>query len=101
MEEGWRSVVNVRQQHVCQMRTFFHLEQISVLRHLNTIRNAKRIKYNIDEGFSFCFHRTSFAWHFVKLIGEIVPVRFHWDMIPPESERYLFRVEIIPFAVGI
>jgi len=92
--------VNVHQQHVSQLRTFFHLEQISVLRHLNTVGKAKRIKYDIDEGFSFCFHRTSFAWHFVKLIAEIVPVRFHFDMIPPESERYLFRVEIVPICCG-
>ncbi|RHN57766.1 hypothetical protein MtrunA17_Chr5g0443971 [Medicago truncatula] len=52
MEEGWwRSVVvNVRQQHVCQLRTFFHLEQISVLNNFGTVRKAKIIKYDIDEG---------------------------------------------------
>lgn len=83
-----------------QLRTFFHLEQISVLSHFGTVRKAKRIKYDIDEGFSFCFRLISFAWHFVKLIGEILPAKFDWDMIPPESERYLFRVKIVPICCG-
>lgn len=31
----------------------------------------------------------------MKLIGDIVPVRFHWDMIPPEIYLFFF-VEIVP-----
>ena len=100
MEQGWRSVVKVRQQHVSQLRTFFHLEQISIMTNLAVVDEVERIIYDVDQGFSFCFNITSRAWHFARLIGEIVPVKSDWAMILPRTERYLFSVEIVPICCG-
>ncbi|RHN53683.1 hypothetical protein MtrunA17_Chr5g0398501 [Medicago truncatula] len=49
MEEGWVGVLNVRQQHVCQLRTLFHLEQISVWTNLTMLSHIMRIKNKIDD----------------------------------------------------
>jgi len=92
MEEGWLAAVNVRQQHVSELRTFFHLEQVSVWNHLGILGNIRRIKYNIDEGLSLCFNSISDAAEVVNLIGDMV----QWNTIPP----HLFSVEIVPICCG-
>ncbi|AET00225.1 60S ribosomal export protein NMD3 [Medicago truncatula] len=100
MEQGWRSVVKVRQQHVSQLRTVFHLEQISVMTNLGILDDVEKIIYDVDQGFSFCFNIISCAWYFATLIGDIVPVKSNWAMIIPRTERYLFSVEIVPICCG-
>jgi len=100
MEEGWVAVLNVRQQHVCQLRTLFHLEQISVWTNLTMLSYIMKIKNKIDddEGLSFCFNSLSDAADVVSLIGDILPSKVQWNMIPPE--RCLFSVEIVPICCG-
>ncbi|AES94184.2 nonsense-mediated mRNA decay protein [Medicago truncatula] len=103
MEEGWVGVLNVRQQHVCQLRTLFHLEQISVWTNFTKLSHIMRIKNKIDddEGLSFCFNSLSDATDVVNLIVDILPskVRLNMNMIPPE-ERCIFSVEIVPICCG-
>jgi len=96
MEEGWRAVANLRQQHVSELRTFFHLEQVSVSNRLGVLGNIRRIKYNIDEGLSFCFKSVADAAEVVNLIVDILPALVQWDTNSP----YLFFVEIVPICCG-
>ncbi|AES93742.1 hypothetical protein MtrunA17_Chr5g0395031 [Medicago truncatula] len=96
MEEGWRAVVNVRQQHVSELRTLFHLEQVSVWNHLGIVGNFRRIEYNINEGLSFYFNSLSDAAEVVNLIVDILPAQVQWNKIDP----YLFSVEIVPICCG-
>ncbi|AES93887.1 hypothetical protein MtrunA17_Chr5g0396211 [Medicago truncatula] len=96
MEEGFCAVVNVRQQHVSELRTLFHLEQVSVSNHLGILEKIRRIKYNIDEGLSFCFNSISDAAKVVNLITGILPALVQWNKIDP----YLFSVEIVPICCG-
>lgn len=96
MEGGWRAVANVRQHHVSELRTFFHLEQVSVSNRLGILENIRKIKYNTDEGLSFCFKSISDAAEVVNVIAGILPALVQWNTIDP----YLFSVEIVPICCG-
>ncbi|RHN57571.1 hypothetical protein MtrunA17_Chr5g0441891 [Medicago truncatula] len=73
MEQGWRSVVKVRQQHVSQLRTVFHLEQISVMTNLGILDDVEKIIYDVDQDahqywkapFTHSFNRTQLVEYVV------------------------------------
>jgi len=89
-------VVKVSQEHVCHLRTFFHVEQIIVMNCFGPLNGVKRIKRN-DQGFSFYFNSLDCASGLVGYIGDIVPTRSHRHQIPSEY-RFNFFVEIVPIC---
>ena len=89
-------VVKVSQEHVCHLRTFFHVEQIIVTNCFDPLSGVKRIERN-DQGFTFYFNSLDRASCLVGYLRDIVPARSHCHQIPSEF-RYNFHVEIVPIC---
>lgn len=89
-------VVKVSQEHVCYLRTFFHVEQIIVMNCFGPLSGVKRIEHN-DQGFSFYFNSLDCASRLVGCIGDIAPTKSHCHQIPSEY-RFNFFVEIVPIC---